>query len=147
TRGSVHFLGLQLMSGIRTMHNTHADEWDCASDGSFEIIVSRDRHAGNWVPLAPDADTIWMRQFFYDWTHEQPAALWIDRIDAGPRSQPRGVLDPAFFARRLDAVATHIEANVDLWLLTVLALRERFCNAFPPQSFGGSQMGAQQHQQ
>lgn len=147
TRRSVHFLGLQLMSGIRSLHNTHADEWILSADGTFEIVVSRERHDGNWVPLQPGADTIWMRQFFYDWEREHPAALWIDRIDERPSAEPTGMLDPGFFARRLDAVATHVEANVDLWLLTALALRERFCNAFPPQAFGGSQMGAQQHQQ
>jgi hypothetical protein len=88
-----------------------------------------------------------MRQFFYDWRHERPAGLWIDCLDPPRGERPTGVLDPGFFARRLDAIATHVEANVDLWLLTALALRERFCNAFPRQSFGGSQMGAQQHQQ
>lgn len=145
-RGSVHFLGLQVMAGIRSLHNSHAGEWRIAPDGRFEIIVGATRHDGNWVPLEPGADTIWMRQFFYDWEHEQPASLWIDRIDDGPRAAVHGRLDPGFLARRLDAVATNVEANVDLWLLTVLALRERYCNAFPAESFGGAQMGAQKHQ-
>jgi hypothetical protein len=56
------------------------------------------------------------------------------------------LLDPAFFARRLDAVATNVEASVELWLGTVLALRERYCNAFPKEAFGGTAMGAQKHQ-
>ena len=145
-RGTVHFLGLQLMAGIRSLHNTHADEWRIGPDGSFEIIVSPTPQDGNWVPLENGADTIWMRQFFYDWEHEDPASLWIDRIDDGPRSQPHGNLDPGFLARRLDAVATNVEANVDLWLFTVIALRERYCNVFPAEQFGGTQMGAQKHQ-
>ena len=145
-RGTVHFLGLQLMAGIRSLHNTHADEWRIAADGRFEIIVSPTRHDGDWVPLENAADTIWMRQFFYDWEHEEPASLWVDRIDDGPRLQPHGRLDPAFLARRLDAVATNVEANVDLWLFTIIALRERYCNVFPTEQFGGTQMGAQKHQ-
>jgi len=145
-RGTVHFLGLQLMAGIRSLHNTHADEWRIAADGRFEIIVSPTRHDGDWVPLENAADTIWMRQFFYDWEHEEPASLWVDRIDDGPRPQPHGRLDPAFLARRLDAVATNVEANVDLWLFTIIALRERYCNVFPTEQFGGTQMGAQKHQ-
>ena len=56
------------------------------------------------------------------------------------------MLDAGFLARRLDAVATHVEANVELWLATVLALRERYCNAFPAEAFGGTAMGAQKHQ-
>jgi hypothetical protein len=145
-RGGVHFLGLQLMASIRSLENSHADQWAIEADGRFEIVVARERHAGNWIPLAPGADTIWMRQFFYDWENERPASLWIDRIDHGVRAQPSGALDPGVFARRLDAVATHVEASVDLWLLTALAQRERFCNKFPPQAFGGTAMGAQAHQ-
>jgi len=145
-RGNVHFLGLQVMSGIRSLHNSHADEWHLAPDGSFEIVVSPTRHDGNWLPLERGADTIWMRQFFYDWQHEEPASVWIDRIDDGPRVQPHGRLDPGFFARRLDAVATNVEANVDLWLFTAVAMRERYCNLFPAEAFGGTQMGAQKHQ-
>ena len=133
-RGNVHFLGLQVMSGIRSLHNGHADEWHLAPDGSFEIVVSPTRHDGNWIPLESGADTIWMRQFFYDWEREEPASLWIDRIDDGPRVQPHGMLDPGFFARRLDAVATNVEANVDLWLFTAIAMRERYCNVFPAEA-------------
>ena len=145
-RGTVHFLGLQLMAGIRSLHNSHADEWQIPADGSFEIIVSPTRHDGNWIPLERAAETIWMRQFFYDWQREQPASLWIDRIDDGPRAQPHGRLDPGFMARRLDAVATNVETNVDLWVFTAIAMRERYRNTFPAEAFGGTQMGAQKHQ-
>ena len=145
-RSTVHFLGLQVMAGIRSLHNSHADEWQIAPDGRFEIIVGGPRRDGNWMPLDSSADTIWMRQFFYDWEREQPASLWIDRIDDGSRLQPHGRLDPGFLARRLDAVATNVEANVDLWLFTVIALRERCYNAFPAEAFGGTQMAAQKHQ-
>ena len=145
-RGNVHFLGLQVMASIRSLHNTHADEWTIGVDGAFEIIASPERHDGNWIPLPSGADTIWVRQFFYDWDREQPAGLWIDRIDERPRPQPTGVLDAGFVARRLDAIATNVEANVDLWLATAAAQRERYCNTFPQEVFGGTAMGAQQHQ-
>jgi hypothetical protein len=145
-RGSVNFLGLQVMAGIRSLHNTHADEWQLLSDGSFEIIAGGAKRGGNWMPLGPGADTIWMRQFFYDWDHETVASLWIDRIDDGPRAQPSGKLDAASFSRRLDAVATNVEANVDLWLMTAVAQRERYLNVFPKEAFGGTAIGAQAHQ-
>ncbi len=145
-RESVHFLGLQVMASIRSLHNTHADELEIAPDGSFEIVASAEPQPGNWLPLRPGADTIWVRQFFYDWDRESPASLWIDRIDPGPRGAPTGRLDPAFLARRLDAVASNVEANLDLWLRVAVAQRERYLNAFPEQAFGGAEMGAQQHQ-
>ena len=146
-RSSVHFLGLQVMASIRSLHNAHADEFEVAPDGSFEVLLSASPQPGNWMPLEPGADTIWVRQFFYDWDREAPASLWIDRIDAGPRGTPTGRLDPGFLARRLDAVAANAEANVDLWLRVAVAQRERYRNAFPKQVFGGAELGAQKHQQ
>lgn len=145
-RGSVHFLGLQVMAGIRTIANGHDAEWAANADGRFELVVGGPERAGNWLPLGPGADTIWIRQFFYDWDRETPAPLWIDRIDDGPRTSPSGLLDAAWMARRLDAVATNVEASVALWLGTAAALRERYCNVFPTEAFGGTAMGAQAHQ-
>jgi hypothetical protein len=145
-RESVHFLGLQVMESIRSLHNAHADELEIAPDGSFEIAASATPQPGNWLPLPPGADTIWVRQFFYDWDRESPASLWIDRVDAGPKAEPSGRLDPGFLARRLDAVASNVEANVDLWLRVAVAQRERQPNEFPKEAFGGAAMGAQKHQ-
>ena len=85
-------------------------------DGGFEIVLSPEQHAGNWLPLDPGAETLWVRQFFYDWEHETPASLWIERTDAGAREAPNGGLDAGFMARRLDALAANVEANVEMWL-------------------------------
>ena len=145
-RGSVHFLGLQVMAGIRSLHNAHADQWQIGADGRLELVIGGPPRDANWLPLGPGADTIWVRQFFYDWQHEEPARLRLDRIDAGPRTDPSGLLDPGVMARRLDAVATNVEVNVDLWSATAAALRAHCLNAFPRQAFGGTQMGAQSHQ-
>jgi hypothetical protein len=142
----VHFLGIQVAAGIRTLANTHADDWDLGPDGTFELVIGGSRRERNWLPLDRGARWLFIRQFFYDWEREEPASLWVDRIDDGPRGEPGGVLDAGFMARRLDAVATHVEASVDLWLGTVLALRERYCNSFPAEIFGGTAMGAQSHQ-
>jgi len=145
-KGSVHFLGLQVMAGIRSIANGYADEWAADAGGRFELFVGGAQRAGNWLPLAPGADTIWMRQFFYDWDRETPAPLWIDRVDDAAPHAPSGLLDAAFMARRLDGVATNVEANVELWLGTAAALRQRYCNVFPKEIFGGTAMGAQAHQ-
>lgn len=145
-RGNVHFYGLQVAAGIRTLANAHADEWDVDTEGRFEVVLGGPARPRNWIPLEPGARWVFVRQFFYDWERELPAPLWIDRIDDGAASTPNGLLDPAFFARRLDAVATNLEASVELWLGVVLALRERYLNAFPKEAFGGTAMGAQKHQ-
>jgi hypothetical protein len=148
-RGSVHFLGIQVMSGIRSLANAHDREWQIGSDGRFEIALSAERPPGaaNWIPLAPEADCLAIRQFFYDWENEEPAVLAIDRVGGPPPRTPNGHPGAEFWARRLDAIAGHVEANVDLWLETAVAQRERFVNRFPEQAFGGEEMGAQKHQQ
>ena len=145
-RSSVHFLGMQVMGGVRSLRNVHAGELEIDSDGSFELVLSPEQHVGNWLPLDPGAETLWVRQFFYDWEHETPASLWIERIDAGAREAPNGGLDAGFMARRLDALAANVEANVEMWLGVALAQRETTLNRFPEEEFGGSEMGAQAHQ-
>ncbi|MBM4406766.1 MAG: DUF1214 domain-containing protein [Chloroflexi bacterium] len=145
-RGTVRFLGFQLMSGLRTLHNTHADELKIARDGSFEIIVSPKKHPGNWIPLSPETDGLFIRQFFYDWDRETLASLWIERIDKGKRNSPSGVMDPGSFAKRLDAVAGNVEANLDLWLNVALAQKQHYLNKFPEVPFGSTHIGGQKHQ-
>jgi hypothetical protein len=142
----VHFLGLQVAAGIRTLANAHADEWRLDEEGRFEVMLGGAPRAHDWLPLESGARFVFVRQFFYDWEHELPSPLWIERIDDGPSREPSGLLDASAFARRLDAVATNVEASVELWLGTVLALRERYVNAFPADAFGGTAMGAQKHQ-
>ena len=88
-RHSAHFLGLQVMGGVRTLRNLHADELDIDADGRFEIIASPDRREGNWLPIDPGAETLWVRQFFYDWENEAPASLWIERIDDSKGTRTR----------------------------------------------------------
>jgi hypothetical protein len=145
-RGNVHFLGLQVAAGIRTLANAHADEWALDADDRFELVLGGPPQPQNWLPLDAGATWVFVRQFFYDWERELPSPLAIERIDDGPRGTASGRLDPGGFARRLDAIATHVEASLDLWMGTVAALRERYTNGFPAEAFGGTAMGAQQHQ-
>ncbi len=146
-RGTVRFLGFQLMAGQRTLHNTHAGELEIAKDGSFELVIGGERRPGNWMPLPPGSDTLTLRQFFYDWEHETPASLAIERIDAGPRSIPARNDDPERLAKLLDAVATNVEANLTLWPNLSAARREGGANRFPTDpEIGGTSIGGQAHQ-
>lgn len=58
-----------------------------AEDGSFEIVASRDKANGNWLPLAEDSTMLLVRQTFLDRDNEQPAAVKIEAIDP-PRAPP-----------------------------------------------------------
>lgn len=71
-------------------------------DGSVEIILSPepppDDNKHNWIQLTPDAESICIRQFFYDWENEQKAELLIEKVDAQyppPPEKPEAIVNKA----------------------------------------------------
>ncbi|OCC23940.1 hypothetical protein MB02_08980 [Croceicoccus estronivorus] len=56
-------------------------------DGSFEIIVSKEKAPGNWLPIAEDSSMMLVRQTFLDRANEVPAEVTIEAIDP-PRETP-----------------------------------------------------------
>lgn len=96
-RGSVHFCVVTIGAsagkgrGIwmedspgACVGQTDLDAIECAPDGSFEILISRERPAGyrgNWLELDPRADHLLVRQVSYDWDNEEDAFVALDRID------------------------------------------------------------------
>ena len=84
-----------------------------APDGTYELILSPDRHDGNWIPSAPDATAVITRHYF-----EQPVSIAADpeacvrlRIDPveTPASPPPW--SDAALAARLADVAGYVRAN------------------------------------
>ena len=57
------------------------------ADGSFEVIVSKDKQEGNWLPLAEDSSMLLVRQTFLHRESEEPAKVRIETID-GPATPP-----------------------------------------------------------
>lgn len=57
------------------------------ADGGFEVIVSKDKRPGNWLPLAEDSSMLLVRQTFLDRNRENPATVRIETID-GPAAPP-----------------------------------------------------------
>jgi Protein of unknown function (DUF1214) len=84
TRGTVRYLGFQIMGGMTTQANLVADDLEIHPDGSFELYLSPQRRPGNWMPIAQGASSLVIRQFFYDWLAEEPARLTIECLDAPP---------------------------------------------------------------
>jgi hypothetical protein len=65
-------------------------------DGSFEILVSREKQAGNWLPMEADTSMLIVRQTFLDRPNERPAQVTIEAV-GGPK-QPAPLT-----ARKLDS--------------------------------------------
>jgi hypothetical protein len=117
-RSTVRYLGFQVMSGITNSGNVVADDLDLGEDGSFEITLSAQPHPGNWMALPEDASSVVVRQFFYDWDTERPAALDIECLDPpterpSPGSEP---LSAAGVARQLGALGDFVDASMAFWL-------------------------------
>lgn len=75
------------------------------ADGSFEILLGRERQPCNWLPLAADSSMVLVRQTFLDRSREQPADVYIECIDGPARPQP---LTPARLDRALDAAGAFV---------------------------------------
>jgi hypothetical protein len=142
-RGTVKYLGFQVMGGMGTQANVVADDLDIGPDGSFELYLSADRRPGNWMPLAPGASSLVIRQFFYDWLGEEPAQLTIEcleaPVDAANRtSKPREATNTdndqqsAAVARQIVALGEFVDASLLFWSQVDDSIREGGVNAFRP---------------
>lgn len=93
-RGSVPILSFGSKANRYAVDGTMAStgELDAADirfepDGSFEIIASKEKANGNWLPLADDSSMLLVRQTFLDRDSEVPATVRIEAIDP-PRATP-----------------------------------------------------------
>ncbi len=77
------------------------------ADGSFEIIVSKEKQGKNWLPLAPDSSFLIVRQTFFQRNEETPATVSIERL-ASDRAHP----EPLSFSKLANAL-TNVPAFIN----------------------------------
>jgi hypothetical protein len=118
-RGSVHYLGFGSYAGgygssARRGQTGYVDAraLQVRGDGSLELVASRERRPGNWLPLEPDSSLLIVRQTFLDRACERPAELWIERIGATGGPPP---LSPGALARGLAATAAWVRGTAELF--------------------------------
>lgn len=87
TRGTSKLFDVETREG----HTSHLAQWklfdrrsdfDTNADGTIDIVLSATEQPGNWVKLPDGPGTVIVRQYFYDWLTEEPAALDIERDGA-----------------------------------------------------------------
>jgi hypothetical protein len=110
-RGTIHYLGFgtyagQYGSGERRAETGYVEARDLkvGSDGSFEMILSRDEKPGNWLRMEPDTGSLIVRQTFLDRARERVADLRIERVggERGPSPfTPRRIDEGLTMAGRL----------------------------------------------
>jgi hypothetical protein len=81
---------------------------DVAVDGSFEIIVSRKKAEGDWLPLAEDSSILIVRQTFFDRTTEIPATVEIEAINV---SKTPPALDMNILGNALTRVSAFVNGT------------------------------------
>ncbi len=118
-RRTVRYLGFQAMAGIESTANIVADELPLASDGSFELVLSREQPEdvapSNWMPLSERTSSLVVRQFFYDWENEHPADLEIECVRRSHPRSDRGALSAAGVANQLAALGEFVDASFRFW--------------------------------
>jgi hypothetical protein len=134
SRGSVRYLGFQVMAGIESTANVVADDLDIASDGTFELVLSREECPGNWMALSDRASSLVVRQFFYDWHQEEPARLQIECVERPDSPDGRRVATPTptpeAVGRQLEALGEFVDASLRFWLDIEDAGRAQGLNCF-----------------
>ncbi len=60
----------------------HGETLACEPDGTFSVILSQKKHAGNWLKLDPESRSLVIRQTFLDKKNNPWAELHIERIGA-----------------------------------------------------------------
>ena len=120
-----------------------------ATDGSYELILSPQRHAGNWLKLEADASSVITRHYF-----ERPTSVATDpqaavRLRIDPLDDPGkpAPLSDAALAARLHAVGDFMRHSTlgmpPPGQAPAYAFVSRVPNVLPrPASFGGSGVAA-----
>ena len=55
-----------------------------ADDGTFEVVLSPQRHPGNWLSLEPDAVDLVTRDYRVDVDHDRPVTWHIEAVGEDP---------------------------------------------------------------
>ena len=115
-RGTARYVGLQTMNGITATANELVDELDVDADGNFEVVLSADKRAGNWMRVEGGHPTLTVRHFFYDWDTEVASSLRIERL-GGAGAASGGPVDPdVTVSRQLAALGDFVHDNLAFFL-------------------------------
>ena len=145
-RGSVHFMGFQLIGRMAAMTDLDADSLSLDANGGFDLIIGGDERGENWMALPEGASALIVRQFFYDWDSETPASFEIERIDEGERRPPPPVASGAV-SRQLEALGHFVHDSTEWWARISHEKRARV-NTFPDDGggLGSVSAGSQKYQ-
>lgn len=111
-RGTARYVGLQTMNGIVATANELVDELEVDADGNFEVVLSAEERAGNWMRIDGDHPTLTVRHFFYDWDTEVASSLRIERLGDAVAADGGSVDREVAVSRQLVALGDFVHDNL-----------------------------------
>lgn len=81
--------------------------------GQFELIISPDKHEGNWLQSNDKTFRVTIRQYFADWENERPMYASIERISGPEAVTP--LLSPEKLAKGLVDSVQWLQESVVYW--------------------------------
>jgi hypothetical protein len=115
-RGTARYVGLQTMNGIVATANELVDELEVDADGNFEVVLSAEERAGNWMRIDGDHPTLTVRHFFYDWDTEVASSLRIERLGDAVAADGGSVDREVAVSRQLVALGDFVHDNLAFFL-------------------------------
>lgn len=131
-RGTSLFVGIQCCREYSiftnkpgpTLKEYMLDDLKITADGTFDVILSKQRPAGwtgDWWEMPDTTEYLFVRHCAYDWLNERDADMAIDRIDVRPNRKRRS---PEVIQTAVERLyKTHVLSN-DLWLNIIEAQRK-----------------------
>lgn len=95
----------------RAIGNYDLSKFEIGPNGSFEIVLSAEKHAGNWIPLDRQSPYhfILFRRAMGDW-HMDPGELAIERVNPLPQDYyDADEFDEAAIAQRIDRATAFLK--------------------------------------
>jgi len=93
----------------------HSGDIDFDSEGNFEVLVSREPRARNWLALEPGSTGVLVRTVHHDRSRETPPVMTIERLDAPTPRPVRAAEVSEGLAKAGQVVLGYAELVRDWW--------------------------------
>ncbi len=133
-RGTVRWFSIGVKAGagnVDSMASTgeiDSEQIVFDEDGRFEILMSREKKPGNWLPMTEASSNIVVRQTFGDRRKERRAEFQIECLNP---ERPNNNLVPEELEARFGQALTFLENTVALGHRWTKQYRENTLNALP----------------
>jgi hypothetical protein len=94
-RNTIHYIGFFTQNGnygttggLAPCGTLEGEDMVLESDGSFEIILSKEKKGKNWLKIEDETGMVMVRQTFLNRFEEVPAELKIENLSGNPTPEP-----------------------------------------------------------